>query len=228
MQADAISEQAIAHLGGYILMQYRDARGTLRAPNAVSALGALAGIFAQVQARALLMTGVIPQTDSTLLEVKTKDGQRFFFGDAINACVMEGNDDYLSFWNLAASAAKDPQVAQKIDVLEMARRTAKAAGGPLYGEPRVDAAIRPSERPIDAVRRHGPILKQHFLDIELDPAKLMLVFGATAQHFAAFAAGEFEDTRVDVPMKRLDIVRLYMEAAVPMSKLDTSTVGMAS
>jgi len=226
-QPDPVSQQAIAHLGGYLLMQYRDARGVLRAPDAVSALGALAGIFAQVQARALLITGVMTQIDQSLLEVTTRDGQRFFFGDAINACLMEGNEDYLSFWNLAASAAQDADVAAKIDLPEIARRTAQAVGGPLYGEPRVDPAWRPSERPIDTVRIHGPVLKQHFLDIELDPAKLMLVFGATAQHFASFAAGEFEDIRVDVAMKRLDIVRLYMEAAVPMSKLDTRTVGMA-
>ncbi|MBC7768353.1 MAG: hypothetical protein H7124_06160 [Phycisphaerales bacterium] len=227
MNSDPNTQQAIAHVGGYLLMQYRDARGVLHAPNAVSALGAWAGIFAQIQARALMMTGVIPQTETTLLEVKTKNGERYFLGDAISACVFEGNDKFLSFWNLAAGASGDPKIGDKIDIIEIARRTTKGVGGPLFGEPRIDARYKLTERPIDAVRAHGPVLLRHFLDLELDPAKLMLVFGSVAQHFAAFAAGEVADVRVTVAMQRADIVRLYMEAAIPMSKLDTSTVGMA-
>ena len=43
---------------------------------------------------ALLLAGVIKSTDTTFLEVKTSDGQRYFFGDAINACVMEGNEQF--------------------------------------------------------------------------------------------------------------------------------------
>ncbi|HYD87921.1 MAG TPA: hypothetical protein VEA80_10630 [Vitreimonas sp.] len=227
MQPDRIVDSAVAQVGGYLLMQYRDERGVLHAANAVSALGAWAGIFAQIQARAMMIAGVIPTTDMTLLEVKTSDGQRYFFGDAINACLLEGNEKFLSFWNLAASAARDPDVAAKLDVLEIARRTSQGVGGAMFGLPRIDPAYQLSERPIDAVRKHGPTLKQFFLDLELDPSKLMLVFGAVAQHFAVFAAGEAPDMRVGAPMTRLDIVRLYMEAAIPMSKLDTGTVGMA-
>jgi len=226
MQTDPITQQAIAHVGGYLLMQYRDARGVLHAPNAVSALGAWAGIFAQAQARALMMTGIIPQSETTLLEVKTKDGESYFFGDAINACVFEGSNTFLSFWNLAAGASHDPKIGEKIDLLEMASRTAKGVGGPLFGEPRIDARYELTERPIDAVRAHGRVLRDQFSDIGLNAAELMLVFGAVAQHFAAFAAGEFEDVRVNVAMKRPDIVRLYMESAIPMSKLDPLRVGM--
>jgi len=227
MQPDQTVDNAIAQVGGYLLMQYRDERGVLHAANAVSALGAWAGMFAQIQARALFAAGVIEATDTTLLEVKTSDGQRYFFGDAINACLFEQNDKFLSFWNLAASAAGDAEIAAKIDVPEIARRTSKGVGGTLFGQPQIDPAYRLSERPIEAVRTHGPVLQRFLVELGLDPAKLMLVFGAVAQHFATFAAGETPDMRVNVPMKRLDIVRLYMESAIPMSKLDPGTVGMA-
>jgi hypothetical protein len=229
MQVSPIAQTASAHLGGYLLMQYRDVGGVLQAANAVSALGAWAGIFAQIQAHALLLSRVIPQTDTTLVEVITRDGERFFYGDAINACLFEGGGDkFLSFWNLAAGAANDPDIGKKIDVLEIARYTSKMIGEPEFGRPRIGAAAGLSELPIDAVRKHGPVLRDHFLELNLEPAELMTVFGSVAQQFAVFAAGEAADVPVKTPMKRADIVRLYIESAVPMSKLDTGSVGMAT
>ena len=79
----------------------------------------------------------------------------------------------------------------------------------------------------DAVRKHGPWLLARFLELNLDPLLLMYVFGSVAQSFAQFAAGEIKDVPVDVSMKRADIVRLYMEAAIPSSKLDLRGVDMA-
>lgn len=224
---DQIVESAIAQVGGYLLMHYRDARGDLQAANAVSALGAWAGMFAQIQARVLSGKGVIEKSETALLEVKTNDGQTYYFGDAINACLFEQNDKFLSFWNLAASAANDPDIAKKIDVREIAKRTSQGVGGAMFGQPKIDPAYKLSERPIDALRRHGPGMQAFLVELGLDPAKLMLVFGAVAQHFAMFAAGEAPDIRVAVPMKRVDIVRLYMEAAIPMSKLDPAVVDMS-
>ncbi len=229
MQLSKTAQIASTHVGGYLLMQYRDVGGMLHAANAVSALGAWAGIFAQIQAHALLITGAIPQSESSLVEVTTRDGERYFYGDAINACLFEGGGDaFLSFWNLAAGAAGDPDIASKVDTLEIAKHTSKALGGPEFGIPRVGPEYELSEMPIDAVRKHGPVLLGHFLELDLNPAELMVVFGMVAQQFAVFAVGGAADVAARRPMKRVDIVRLYMESAVPMSKLDTSTVGMAT
>lgn len=229
MQMSPIAQTASTHVGGYLLMQYRDVGGLLHAANAVSALGAWAGMFAQIQAHALLLSGVIPQTDSTLVEVLTNDGERFFYGDAINACLFEGGGDkFLSFWNLAAGAALDPDINGKVDILEIAKHTSQALGGPEFGIPRVRPDYELSEMPIDALRKHGPVLRDHFLELNLEPAELMTVFGAVAQHFAVFAAGEAGEVKARRPMQRIDIVRLYMESAVPMSKLETGSVGMAT
>lgn len=227
MQLDVISQQATSDIGGYLLTHYRDANGTLSAANGVSALGALAGIFAQIQARALMRVGEMPQTEGTFLEVSTKAGEIYYFGDAINRCVMEGSREKPSFWNVAAVAANDQQVAEKIDLADIARRAARDVGTANFGRPQIDARYRLSEAPVDAVRTHGPVLLRRFLEIELDPRSLSVVFGSVAQTFAAFAAGEIKDVRADVQMKRLDIVRLYMEAAIPMSKLDLRAINMA-
>ena len=62
----------------------------------------------------MLRFGVIPQTETTLVEISTKAGDHYYFGDAINACLLEGSEKSPSFWNLSAGAAKDPKIADKI------------------------------------------------------------------------------------------------------------------
>lgn len=228
MNIDETFKKATAEVGGYILGRYRDPKsGVLHAANGVSALGALAGIFAQVQARAMLRSGAMPQSDTTLVEITTTSGAHYYFGDAINACLMEGTRERPSFWNLAAGAAKDAKIADKVDVLEIARHAAKEVGGVKFGQPRIDKRYNLTEQPVAAVKEHGPWLLVRFLELNLDPPQLMPVFGSVAQSFAQFAAGEVNEVKVDTPMKRVDIVRLYLESAIPMSKLDLRAVGMA-
>lgn len=228
MTTDPKVQAATTEVGGFILGTYRDKKtGALRAADGVSALGALAGIFAQVQARAMLQSGAIRQTESTLAEVTTNSGAHYYFGDAINACLLEGTRAQPSFWNLAAGAARDPKIGDKIDVTEIARYAAKEVGGEKFGIPRIDKRYKLSEAPIDAVRAHGPWLLVRFLEFDLDPANLMWVWGSVAQSFAQFAAGEIQEVQCDLAMKRPDIVRLYMETAIPASKLDLRDVGMA-
>jgi hypothetical protein len=227
MTTDPILQQATGEIGGFILANYRDKSGKLHAANAVCALGALAGIFAQIQARALLRSGAIPQGGEALIEATSTSGEKFYFGDAINQCVLEGSREAPSFWNVAAGAGGDPKIGEKVDVLEIARRTAKDVGAATFGTPHTDARYKLTEHPIAVVRKHGPVLLRRFLEINLHPTQLTLAFGAAAQTLAAFAAGEISDVPVNVAMKRVDIVRLYMEAAVPASKLDIAAVGMA-
>ena len=65
MDIDPKAQQANADIGGYLLMKYGGLDGSsLRAANAVSALGALAGVFAQAQARAMLAAKSLPDNPS--------------------------------------------------------------------------------------------------------------------------------------------------------------------
>lgn len=226
MNTDPILQKATGDIGGFILANYRGKDGVLHTANAVSAMGALAGIFAQVQARAMMRSGAIRQTESTLVEAVSTVGEKFYFGDAINACVLEGTRDAPSFWNVAAGAARDQKIGEKIDVLAIAKRAAAEIGTTQFGTPPIGQAYQLTEHPVEAVRKHGQVLLRRFLEIDLDPSKLTLAFGAAAQTLAAFAAGEIADVPVNVPIPRIDVVRLYMESAIPASKLDISRVGM--
>ncbi|MBX3511203.1 MAG: hypothetical protein KF700_08375 [Hyphomonadaceae bacterium] len=229
MNVDALTQQANADIGGYILTHYGGVDGgVLRAADAVSALGALAGVFAQAQARAMLASGALANTETSLAQVTTRDGGVYYFGDAINACLFEGTRERPAFWNVAAGAANDPNIGAVIDIADIARHTAATLGGPDFGKPRFDERYRLSEAPIEAVRAHALAFLQRFKQIGVNPANLMLAFGLTAQGLAPLAAGELADLPVDTPMRRADAVRLMMEAAIPMSKLDLRALGMVS
>lgn len=227
MEIDPKAQQANADIGGFLLMKYGGFDGsTMHAANAISALGALAGVFAQAQARAMLAAKTLPNAQASLAEVTTKDGELYYFGDAINACLLEGSRERPSFWNIAAGVARDPDIGSKIDVLEIAKHTAEALGSPAFGKPRLDARYPLTEMPIDAVKAHALIFLQRFRETAIGPAQLMVAFGLAAQGVAGFAAGEVATTPVDVAMTRQDIVRLLMESAIPMSKLDLRKLGM--
>lgn len=227
MEIDPKAQQANADIGGFMLMKYGGFDGTtMHAANAVSALGALAGVFAQAQARAMLAAKSLPDAQASLVEVTTQDGTLFYFGDAINACLFEGSRERPSFWNIAAGVARDPEIGSKVDIAEIAKHTAAVLGGPDFGKPRIDARYPLTEMPIEAVKAHALIFLQRFRETAMDPAQLMMAFGLAAQGVAGFAAGEVASTPVDMPMTREDIVRLLMEAAIPMSKLDLRQLGM--
>lgn len=227
MSTDADIMPVVGSLGGYLTTIYGDPQGnTLQAANAVSALGALAGVFAQIQARVMLANGDLPQTQLSLLEVGTQAGEIFYFGDAINACLIEGARNRPSFWNLAAAAARDPAVDQKIDVAEILERTARLVGDPGFGVPRMDKKYMPTENPIAAVRAHSLNILNRFRGFNLDGANTMRVFGTAAQGMSALAAGEYPKPKLKTPLPRLEIVRLYMEAAIPMSRIDLRPLGV--
>lgn len=226
MTTDPIVQKATGDIGGFILANYRNKEGQLHAANAVSAMGALAGIFTQIQARSLLRSGAIPQTETTLVEVVSNVGEKFYFGDAINACLLEGTRDAPSFWNVAAGAGRDPNIGDKIDVLAIAKLAAADVGSAKFGTPAIGERYQLSEHPVEAVRKHGQVLLRRFLEIDLHPSRLAVAFGAAAQGLAAFAAGEVADVPVNMAIPRVDIVRLYMESAIPASKLDIARVGM--
>lgn len=220
-------QQATGDIGGFALTAYRDKKGVLHAANAVSALGAWAGAFAQAQARAMLATGALPATETALLQVTTKDGAKYFYGDAINACLMEGGAKAPSFWQFAGVVAGDAEAAAKIDVRDIARRAAADLGTSKFGKPQIDGRYKLSEQPIEALRKHMPVLARRLHEIGVPATKLTVVFGSVAQSFANFAAGEIKEVPVNTPMKRADIARLYMEAAIPMAKLDMAALGLA-
>ena len=54
----------------------------------------------------------------------------------------------------------------------------------------------------------------------------MLVFGLVAQRLTLVASGQQPGFRALPPMPPVEIARLYLESAIPMSKLDLAALGI--
>jgi hypothetical protein len=218
-QQDNIVTRAGTEIVRHFLVAYGGAQGGLRPLDAVSALGAVAGALAHVQARTMLAAGTIPWREGCLLTVETKDGRTFWLGDAINACVFESIREQPSLWDLIGAVARGWVVDDEADFPELAGHTVSSFGGPEFGIPRLPDPYKLTEMPINAVRAHASILRKRLREVGLLDAQLVHAFGAAAQTLISIAAGETR-VRVAEPLPHGVSVRLLMESAIPMSKLD--------
>lgn len=189
-----------------LLVAMKDDKG-VHAESLLCALGALAGYACQASLRAdALAKGLSEQ--AYLTEVGTRDGKKFFFGDALNKPLAESN---LSVWNVAANAARQAGCATPPDLAEIFKHTSQVVGSSEFGVPRLPAGHPTGDLPINYVRAFWPGLLP--LVRKFCPAPdLWPVLYALATVHAITAAKSTLD-----PCVALTIV---MESAVPMSKID--------
>ena len=133
-----IHQRATADIGSYFLTLYGGMKGKLLARNAVSAAWRGGGRVRALQARALLCLGRAAKHRALAGGGARRLGKAYYFGDAINACVLEGSEAAPAFWNYVAPIAGDREVAALIDVAEIARHTANTVGGEGFGVPRAE------------------------------------------------------------------------------------------
>ena len=229
-------DDPIARVGGYFLTQYGGPDGPLASTNLISAMGSVSGLFAQLKARALLQSGVWKQDDNSFTRATTADGQTFFFGDAPNVALYGAvsqrlEDHYghgpegLGLWNYVAAAARDPKIGSEVDIGEIAQHTAESLGSSAFGVPRAPAGFQPSEPPLTALGRHARPLWDEFKRLEVSPDDYTRVFGLATQNMIPWTAGE-RGVAASPKMPAAIAVRLFMEAAIPMAKVDPHIVGV--
>lgn len=216
--------QARNDIGGHFLDRYT-ARGALQPVNAISALGAVSGAFAHRQALAMLADQTMPPDRASYINVQATDGRTYWVGDAINYVVFEARGPDLSLYSLVAAAAGVPDPATSIDFAEIFRNTASTIGGPAFAMPRAGVAPRPTENPMNALNSHVPILRARLRELGVQDRELVAAFGAAAQGFVPMCAGESANIPVGEQVNRLNIVQLFFETAIPISKLDPAFTG---
>jgi hypothetical protein len=184
------------------------------------ALGALAGYAAQQAIReALVKTGKL-SLDQAFVVIETRSGEVYFFGDLLNAIIVakDGadaakNSGHASIWKIVSTAGYEAGALNLPDVTDMIKHCAATVGGEDFGIPRVPNAHMPEILPRDAVSRFWPATRRKLADAE--PMSWPL-------HLAMAARTLIVDLKDAV---RPDIaVRIVMESAVPMSKIDPVTL----
>ena len=183
------------------------------------ALGALAGYAAQQAIReALVKTGKLA-LDQAFVVIETRSGEVFFFGDLLNAVLVSkdgaqnAESGHASIWKIVSSAGYEAGALNLPDVTDIIKHCAATVGGQDFGIPRIPDAHMPEIMPREALSRFWHATRRKLAVTE--PMSWPL-------HLALAAHKQIVDLKDAI---RPDIaVRIVMEAAVPMSKIDPVTL----
>lgn len=223
-----------ARIGGYFLMEYGAATGTLASVNLMSAFGSVAGVFAQIHAREMLKSGAWKIEKDAMMDVLGKNGHNYCLGNAINVALFGARREGLTkecgvgpegagLWNYIAAAANDPAIERKIDLDEITKHNAIVVGTSDYGVPRSVDGYLPSENMVAAAKRHYSALQSEMNRLNVRADQYVYVFGASAQRTVAFTSGK-RDFNAAPKLPPIAAIQLFMEAAISTSKLDLSTI----
>jgi hypothetical protein len=183
--------------------------GGVHVESLMCAAGALAGYSCQAALRAQNRAeGRDELAQFTVAE--TTDGQRFFFGDALNKFLAEGK---LSVWSLAAGGARGCGCSKMPDIEAIFAHVAESVGGEDFGVPRL-----PRDHPVHKLPRayleelwprFAPMVERFCPDPVQRPALL----GLALQELLSQTKQALD------PCLALLVI---MESAIPMSKVDLS------
>ena len=175
------------------------------------ALGALAGYACQANLREqAIARGMNPNAPFQV--AKTKDGKSYYFGDPLNSALAEGK---LSVWSLAAGAAQHNGAKTLPDINEMFQRTASNIGSEKFGVPNLIDGHAAGELPAAYLRSLWPALLPLVKKLAGDPMLWPVVYG--------FAIQEAMDMAKSALPPHIALA-LTMEAAIPMSKVELSSL----
>lgn len=134
----------------------------LHAPTLMAAIGAVAGVSAQVSLLADVEKIQKATEDKKILEVKLKDGRTLLYGDALNEMLYSARDPVLArsrVWNMMVSAALTKGLDRKDlpNVPEMFKHVSEAFGTPKEGRPSTPDNAQPVMPVRDLLRLVGPV-----------------------------------------------------------------------
>jgi len=171
------------------------------------ALGALAGYACQASLRARTVAEGKP-ADSAFSIAKSANGHQYYFGEAMNAALLE---DQYSVWSLAAGGAEHAGAQEFCDLEELLGHTAKSVGSPTFGVPRLPEDHRPAMVPAEYLKVLWPALTPVLEMFCEQPEEWPIVYGVAIQKTLEASKEVLE------PGLALKIV---MESAVPMARVD--------
>lgn len=184
----------------------RDERG-IRVENILGVIGALAGYAciaavswdARIAGRSLRDVG--------MLEIETANGERFYYGDQVNALLIERPT---SVANLINGLAKT-RGSECPDLLAIVRHVAETLGEPGFGVPRLPASQAPDDSPLAFVRTLWPKVRPILAGfcVRADEWPLVLTY------VAMMMMDEARDV-MDPGFAAL----ILLECAIPMAKID--------
>lgn len=184
----------------------QDPRG-VHIESVLSCLGAFAGYACQFGIRKLAARPGSNTSGNGMRIVQGKDGMNYYFGDALNAPLLESP---FAIWSLVAGCVQN--LGKPLpDVNDIFKHVAGTVGGPQFGIPRIPEEHRPGDLPLNYLKAGWQRILPVAWEFCEQAMHLPIVFGFAIQD--AIGAGK------DVLDPTL-AATIAMESAVPMSKVD--------
>jgi hypothetical protein len=199
-------------IADWLMRELKDERG-IHCETLLTVIGALAGYAAQ-QA---LWEGMVKPGKLAIAEafkvVDTPSGATYFFGDTLDAILVSMEPKHVSVWKIVAGGALAGGGEHLPTVPDLLRHSAATAGTSAFGLPRLPDDHLPSILPRAAVERFWPGARL-LLSLS-DPLQWPLLMAHAAQKLMLAMKGSIAPDLA---------VKIVMEAAVPMSRVDPATV----
>ena len=188
----------------------RDRREVEDEPTLLTMLGALLGysVIRSIELGKYVPAVVSNENKQLLLELKTKDGRTYWFGDLVNALLFEHGLDRVCAWQVleAKLRSKDLPVP---DLIPIVRRTSETISDQNFGSPRPVLGMTPTVGPLQALRSHWPKIEAILVARQRPPAGWPV-------DIACVIARTLDGLKSVAPN---DAAQMAMEAAIPMSKV---------
>jgi hypothetical protein len=203
-----------------ILMAAQIRRGGQIHPETIlTEIGALAGFAAQMSIRKSVIEPQKLDPDNILVDVATKNGEKYYFSDLLNWIVFENvTQPPFSIWAYVSAAVPDGLRPLLPDLSDIVSHAARMVGTRSYGVPRLPLAHMPQLLPRAALNEHWRAVQQELVASARDPAEWPYDLAWAAQWQMITS----RDT-LALPLA----ATIVMEAAIPMSKVDPATVAGA-
>jgi hypothetical protein len=199
-------------LANWLMRELKDERG-VHCETMLTSVGALAGYAAQ-QA---LWEGMVKPGKMAIREafqvVEGPSGENFFFGEALDTLLTSMEPKNPSIWKIVAGGTLSLGGEHLPDMGNLLRHCAATAGTSQFGLPRLPDDHLPTMLPRDALERLWPGAR--LLLGLAEPLTWPLHMAHAAQKLMQAMKGSIAPDLA---------VRLVMEAAVPMSRIDPTTV----
>lgn len=179
----------------------------VHAESLLCALGALAGYACQASVRQRNLAQGLAE-DAGLVTIETRNGSKYFYGDAVNSPLAESR---YSVWGLAAAAAQKSGCQTLPDLAAMFSHSMNTIGSAEFGLLRLPLRQSPADQPLNYLKALWPNLLPTIRMLCPHPAHWPIMFGLAIQD--AIHGGK---TVIDPCIA----LRIVMESAIAMSKVD--------
>jgi hypothetical protein len=195
--------------------QIRQAGG-IHPETILTEIGALAGFAAQMSIRKGVIEPQQLDPNDVLVEVVTRNGEKYYFSDLLNWIVFENlTQAPYSIWAYVFDVVPQQERTLLPDMADIVSHAARTIGSGRFGVPRLSAEHMPQRAPRVALDEDWRLALREFDGSGRGPSDWPYDLALAAQWQMLTSRD-----RLALPLA----AKIVMEAAIPMSKVDPRTI----